>query len=52
MPENRNRLWTDDTVERYDKMMDKIKQSDIEEPPGKFLGGLSITRIVEFKRKR
>ena len=26
--------------------------SDIEEPPRNFLGGSSITRIVEFKRKR
>ncbi len=51
MPENRNRLWADATVERYDKMMDKIV-SDIERPPKNFLGGLSITRIVEFKRKR
>ena len=51
MPESRNRLWADDTVERYDKMMNKIV-SDIEKPPGNFLGGLSITRIVEHKRKR
>lgn len=26
MPENRNRLWADDTVERYDKMMEKKEQ--------------------------